>query len=244
MSADTDNATRDAKPGYASLCFLSYARGSFIEESIRSAIERAGYPCEVIVHDDGSQEEVRNRLNRMQREGLISSLILNPQGHNEGVGRAINRTFALATGDPVIKLDQDLLFEPNWLRRSVDILRADPYIGMLGLFRYWHDPVDHPKMVLPSPEGARYQYVRDFVGSALVTPRNTLDIFGAFPEHSDAFAEDVEYKTRIRAAGLELALPADEDFATNRGFGYGPSTVCVAPGKVQEIHHRPLVFGG
>ena len=38
-----------------------------------------------------------------------------------------------------------------------------------------------------------------------------------------------------------LALP-DVDYCENRGFGFGPSTLCVAPDKVQGIHHEPWII--
>lgn len=230
---------------YASLCFLSYKRPQFIFESIRSAVENADFPCEVIVHDDGSDDNTVQQLVNLQRQGQISKLVLSPFGHNEGVGTAINRSFAMATGDPICKLDQDLLFKPGWLRKTYKWLAEDPDIGMFGLFRYHADPVDWRKMnhrAPPGELGTEYEYVDDFVGSAMVVPREVLDRYGDFEEHSAAFAEDVMYKKMLQRDGeFELALPR-EDLAVNRGFGIGPSTVVVAPGKVQEIKTRPLLF--
>ena len=54
---------------------------------------------------------------RLVARGDVSSLILNPTGHNEGVGRALNRAASISTGQWIVKLDQDLLFEPDWLPR-------------------------------------------------------------------------------------------------------------------------------
>jgi len=236
---------------YASICFLSYNRPEFLAEAVESAKRNAGFPCEVIVHDDGSDDRTWATVSRLLRSGEISRVVANPPGRNEGVGAAFNRAAAVATGDYLIKMDQDLLFQPNWLSKTVDVLEADPQIGAMGLFKYDVDPVDWRKMELDEPTAPQvacvpYHYVKDFVGSAIAMTRAVWDVFGPWPEHSDAFAEDVEFKldTLVRDGGLRLALP-DEDLAHNRGFGVGPSTVAVIrDGQLtaSEINHGGVTF--
>lgn len=249
--------------GFASLCLLSYCRPEFIEAAIRSAVENAAFPCEVLVHDDGSDEDVEDLLVDLKRDGLISHLILNPAAHNEGVGTAINRMFTMAQGDVLIKLDQDLLFEPGWLAKVVEVLAMDEAIGMLGLFKYCHEPVIwsdkriHVPTLSDGPQwGSRpkYHYTRQFCGSGFAIPRAVYQNLGPFDEHLDAFNEDSEYMKRVRTSNWiprladveiqlrELAL-FDEDVVTNRGFGIGPSTVVEEGYKVHAIHHGPLVIG-
>lgn len=240
-------AEREFEAEYASLCFLSYSRPQFILEAVHSAVTNAGYPVEVIVHDDGSGPEVIGPLMALLDRGFISHLILNRQGHNEGVGEAIRRMFDMAQGDPVIKLDQDMLFNPGWLRDTMDIMTADPAIGMFGFFKYNHDPVDWRKKVIHvSTRGDElidvpsYHYTRQFCGSGFAIPRSVLRDRGPLDSHLDAFNEDSNYMERVRTGGLELALP-NEDFATNRGFGIGPSTVVEEGYVVHKIHHEPYV---
>ena len=229
---------------YASLCFLSFRRPDFIVQAIESAVSNAGYPCEVIVHDDGSGWDAQHRLFEMLHHGKISRLILNPQDHNEGVGTAFNRCAALSTGDPVIKLDQDMLFEPGWLHKTKLLLDHDKHIAGLGFFKYPVEPCRWQDMQIePAPPwcSVPYHYVTDFVSSGIAIPRWAWGLYGPWPEHSAAFAEDVEWKTLVRAGGCQMALP-DTDLARNRGFGYGPSTVCIREGEVQAIHQAPRVF--
>jgi glycosyltransferase involved in cell wall biosynthesis len=217
-------------------------------EAITSAVENAGYPLEVICHDDGSDHETQSRLLELLHWGKISKLILSPPGHNEGVGTAFNRCAAISTGDPIIKFDQDLLCESNWLRTVVGILDADLDLAGVGLFKYHVDPVRWQDKQLEvgaapdAPASVPYHYVEDFVSSAIAIPREVWEGHGPWPEHSHGFGEDVTWKLSVRAQGLQLALP-DSDLAYNRGFGYGPSTVCLAPGQIQEIHDGPLVLG-
>lgn len=233
----------------ASVCVLSYNRPAFLAEAIESARENAGYPCEIIVNDDGSTNgDCYDLLNTLLGHRLISKLIFNPAGNNQGVGESIRVAFGAASGDVLVKADQDLIFAPDWLKKAVDILfnivEIDgelKRIGMLGLFHY-QDKTDERFRTIRQHQG--WQEVTDFVGSGFVIARDIYDQVGPIPTHSDAFAEDVELKLRLQAAGYLLALPND-DLVANRGFGIGPSTVCEreGPDGVAKIHHSPILFG-
>ena len=235
---------------FASLCFLSYNRSEFLEDAFKSALVDPGFPCEVIVHDDGSDPETQYAVGRITRDDA-SLTIFNRVGNNEGVGRAVERTFSLASGDYLVKIDQDLIFNPGWLKKGIDVIEADSSVGMVGFFKYPVDPVNWERMQLAdgdfSGDGApRYHYVEDFVSSVFLITRDVYETLGSFPQYSDAFAEDVEYKNRIKnELCLNLAL-LDNDMVVNRGFGPGPSTIVSqehegAEVKVTKIKHGPWV---
>ena len=231
---------------YASVCLLSFNRPKFVRRTIASAIGNADYPLELIVHDDGSDEETVEVLREFHRNGVISLLMLNAPGNNEGQGIALRRMFAAATGDPIVKMDHDLEFAPGWLRLCVTLLGAQlrtvegravlaprdeyaPLIGALGLFKYHHPPVHHEDHIIESWEddGIPWEEHEDFVGSCMVIPRAAYERFGPFDIRSTAFAEDALFKKAIaREAGWCNAL-FPEDIATNFGFGLGKSTVAV-----------------
>lgn len=131
---------------HTSICILSYNRPQFLMRCLRSIFDTIeGEPVEIIIHDDGSSDrEVYNVLQAAQQTGRVSTVILNPPGHNQGQGVALNRMFNMATGNPIIKCDQDMTFKPGWLQECERILQ-DPRVGLLGVFKYWHDPVDWRK---------------------------------------------------------------------------------------------------
>lgn len=184
-------------------------------------------------------------LYAMHAQGYLSTLILNSPGHNEGQGVALNRMFQVATGDPIVKIDHDLVFDPSWLTEVQRILE-DERVGLLGLFKYAHDPVDWRKtgkdVLGVAPEG--YGFHTHICGSAMVIPRWVWKRIGPFDQRSDAFGEDWMFQRRVGASDLDIhcALP-DRDLVVNNGFGIGPSTVVVAPDTVAKIHHGPRIFG-
>jgi glycosyltransferase involved in cell wall biosynthesis len=243
---------------HASICLLSFNRPKLVKQTISSAIVNAGYPIELIVHDDGSDQETVDVLRELHRNGLISLLMLNAPGHNEGQGVALNRMFTAATGDPIIKMDHDLVLEPDWLEESVAILRAnqDAYhggfekqlIGALGLFKYDHPPVRATEMFVTTHMQDDYLWEehKDFVGSAMVIPRMTWEELGPFEERSPAFAEDAMFKKWItESPSYYCALPPN-DLAQNVGFGLGPSTVNIPDSDgeptVQPIKSEPMII--
>lgn len=246
--------------GFATACVLSYERPDFLRDSLMTMIEGADYPLEIIVHDDGSRDpRVGELLREFLGQGRVSTVISNPPGHNQGQGVALNRMFAAAQGDPIIKADQDLMYHPGWLRRCIQVLNGnrqrveagaeEPPIGCLGLFRYTVEPVRYEDMYMcrwggMADDGGWEQHA-DFVGSAMVIPRDVWEAFGPFDQHSVAFAEDREFKMKVKEeGGLALALPIAGDLVTNIGFGVGPSTVVVDHGKVADIHDGPHIIGG
>jgi glycosyltransferase involved in cell wall biosynthesis len=243
---------------HATICLLSYNRPKLVKQTISSAIVNAGYPVELIVHDDGSDAETIDVLRELHSNGLISLLMLNAPGHNEGQGVALNRMFRAATGDPIIKMDHDLILEPDWLEECVAILRANQEaemggfehdrIGALGLFKYDHPPVEWREMFLKthSQDDYHWEEVKDFVGSCMVIPREAWEEFGPFEERSPAFAEDAMFKTAVtERSGWYCALPPN-DLAQNVGFGLGPATVNIPDADggatVQPIKSEPLII--
>lgn len=235
---------------HATLCILSYNRPQFLPRCIETARD-AGVPLEIIVHDDGSTDgELLSYLYQAHSDGLISTLILNAPGYNQGQGIALNRMFSMATGNPIVKIDHDLEFQPGWMLKVREILE-DPRVGLLGLFKYWMDPVDWRKTILtdawlqgqgiPAPIGHKYH--THICGSAMVIPRHVWRVLGPFEKHSEAFAEDADYQRRVHTSPNWFCALPDEDLVINHGFGIGPSTVVVAENTVAKIHKEPRIYG-
>jgi glycosyltransferase involved in cell wall biosynthesis len=243
---------------YASLCFLSYQRPAFLRQAITTALVGADEPVEVIIHDDGSTDpEVLRLIYTLHQRGEVSSIIMNAPGCNLGQGVALNALFHKASGDPIIKLDQDLRFRQGWLKTVKEILE-DERVGLCALFKYEHDPVDWRKTIVTDVELLQrgiehadlprgYSFHSHICGSGMAIPRRVWEMLGPFEEGSEAFSEDAEFQRAVSDAGLFNALP-DVDVVENVGFGIGPSTVAVMGENGQptaaRIHKYPMLVGG
>jgi glycosyltransferase involved in cell wall biosynthesis len=89
----------------------------------------AGLPFDLMVFDNGSCAEVRDFLIQEKEAGRIQYLILSEK--NVGKGGAWNVIFGGAPGEIIAYTDSDVLFSPNWLSRSVEILETFPNVGMV-----------------------------------------------------------------------------------------------------------------
>lgn len=246
-----------------SVCVLSFNRRDLLAQTLKSMVDTADEPLEIIVHDDGSTEEgLREWLYALAQEGMISHLVLNPRGHNEGQGIAVNRMFHAANGDILVKCDQDLIFKPGWSKEVSEVMEAnrqhdlaalEPRIGALGIFKYKVEPVRYEDMFLarrgeyPNGTAKPWDEVKDFVGSFMAIPREAWEKFGPWEERSAAFAEDAIFKQRVADTDGWCCALTSEDYATNVGFGPGPSTVVKQGEKgieVEKIKTGPWLVEG
>jgi len=119
----------------ALLNYIPFLSGFYAETldvlkvSLESMRKDAGLPFDLMVFDNGSCLEVREFLVKEKEEGRIQYLILSEK--NMGKGGAWNVMLAGAPGEIIAYTDSDVLFSPNWLSRSVEILEAFPNVGMV-----------------------------------------------------------------------------------------------------------------
>ena len=119
----------------ALLNYIPFLSGFYAETldvlkvSLESMRRDAGLPFDLMVFDNGSCPEVRDFLVKEKAEGRIQYLILSEK--NMGKGGAWNVMLAGAPGEIIAYSDSDVLFSPNWLSRSVEILETFPNVGMV-----------------------------------------------------------------------------------------------------------------
>src|ERR1041385_864310 len=119
----------------ALLNYIPFLNGFYTETldvlkvCMESMRKDAGLPFDLMVFDNGSCPEVRDFLVKEKEEGRIQYLILADK--NMGKGGAWNVMLAGAPGEIIAYTDSDVLFSPNWLSRSVEILETFPNVGMV-----------------------------------------------------------------------------------------------------------------
>jgi len=119
----------------ALLNYIPFLSGFYAETldvlkvSLESIRKDAGLSFDLMVFDNGSCAEVRDFLVNEKEEGRIQYLILSEK--NVGKGGAWNVMLAGAPGEIIAYTDADVLFSPNWLSRSVEILEIFPNVGMV-----------------------------------------------------------------------------------------------------------------
>jgi len=128
----------------ALLNYIPFLSGFYAETldvlkvSLESMRKDAGLPFDLMIFDNGSCEEVREFLIQEKEEGRIQYLILSEK--NMGKGGAWNVMLAGAPGEIIAYTDADVLFSPNWLSRSVELLETFPNVGMVTARPYRTSP--------------------------------------------------------------------------------------------------------
>lgn len=128
----------------ALLNYIPFLSGFYAETldvlkvSLESMRKDAGLPFDLMIFDNGSCAEVRDFLIQEKEEGRIQYLILSEK--NMGKGGAWNVMLAGAPGEIIAYTDADVLFSPNWLSRSVELLETFPNVGMVTARPYRTSP--------------------------------------------------------------------------------------------------------
>jgi len=129
------NVPRPERITVALLNYIPFLSGFYAETldvlkvCMDSMRNDAGLPFDLMVFDNGSCSQVRDFLVKEKEEGRIQYLILAEK--NMGKGGAWNVMLAGAPGEIIAYTDSDVLFSPNWLKRSVEILETFPNVGMV-----------------------------------------------------------------------------------------------------------------
>lgn len=100
-----------------------------LQACLDSIVQTADLPYDLLVFDNASCPEVRQYLADQYEAGKIQYLILSDK--NLGKGGAWNMILAGAPGEIIAYTDNDCLFSPGWLSRSVELLETFPKVGMV-----------------------------------------------------------------------------------------------------------------
>jgi glycosyltransferase involved in cell wall biosynthesis len=117
-----------------SIVIPTFNYGHFVGEAVESALNQT-YSCvEVIVIDDGSTDDTRERL-----APYIGRIHYHYQS-NAGLSAARNTGIRLAQGEFVALLDSDDAFHPRKLETQVGMLLKRPEFGLLATEHFSEEP--------------------------------------------------------------------------------------------------------
>jgi Glycosyl transferase family 2 len=84
-----------------------------------------GGAIDVVVVEDGSTDDSPRILRRHARAGRLVTIA----GPRRGAAAALNAGMAAATQPLIAQVDQDVVIQPDWLRRLVRVLEDDESVG-------------------------------------------------------------------------------------------------------------------
>lgn len=108
-------------PIYNGLAYLPAFFGSLVDALPAGS--------EVILVDDGSTQPVFDAVPEMPRAGAVMQL---RNERNGGYCVAVNRAFAMATGEIIVQLNTDLVLERDCITTMIDLIEAERNVGIVG----------------------------------------------------------------------------------------------------------------
>jgi glycosyltransferase involved in cell wall biosynthesis len=185
-----------------SVVIPTYNYGHYVGEAIDSALAQTYPAVEVIVVDDGSTDNTRERL------AVYGDRIRSIHQANAGLSAARNTGIQAAKGQYVAFLDSDDAFHPRKLELQMAVVAADPAVGLVGTGDFSDEPREWEELP-ESPPVARLT-LEDIVTRSRFSPSSAVVRADCFPQvglfdTSLRSVEDREMWIRI-AAKYPVAL--------------------------------------
>lgn len=191
-----------------SVVIPSYNYGQYVGQAVESALAQTYTNVEVIVVDDGSQDDTRERLSH------YGNRIRYIYQENQGLSAARNTGIREAQGDYVAFLDSDDAFHPRKLELQLAYLMKHPEVDLIATDMVsdepiqWMEVADRPvPATLISLEAMAIK--PRFAPSSVVAHKNCFAAVGSF-DTALRSVEDREMWLRIAAqftmARIDLPL--------------------------------------
>lgn len=187
-------------------------------QTIRPTLEGAG-EGEIIVIDNASSDETPEMLQEFPWVRVVRN------EENRGFSGANNQGAALACGEFLVLLNNDIVAHEGWLARMLQTAR-EPGVGAVGARLLFPDGTlqhagvrmrpnalglaafvafhDMYRLAGNFPEACGTYDLQAVTGACLVTPRNLYEQLGGLDEGFWNGYEDVDYCLKVRDRGLRV----------------------------------------
>jgi glycosyltransferase involved in cell wall biosynthesis len=194
----------------------TYNRASVLMRSINSVLRQSRTDIELVVVDDGSTDETRQLLQRIEdpRLRITSTTRFGPSG-------ARNAGAEIATGRYLTFLDSDDEASPHWLATFSRQFQQDDSCGIAccGVL-HAIAPDGRQEIKIPHSRGPEYDYCRAlFIPGSYCVRREAFLSVGGFVPHLP-YGEHHELALRIvpYCTSHGLAISSSEDVAVKRNI--------------------------
>jgi glycosyltransferase involved in cell wall biosynthesis len=179
-----------------SVIIPTYNGGEYILDAVNSVLQQTYAPLEIIVVDDGSQEDILRILSP------VSHRIRFIRQDNAGPGAARNTGVRAARGEFIAFIDDDDLWHPTKMEAQMRRMNQDPDCGLVYSFPVFMDENGSlmPTVLPHCPSGYIYhdlvRYNRIHTTSAVLVKTSVFEKVGFFDE-SIGVCEDYDLWLRI-----------------------------------------------
>lgn len=203
---------------FASIIINHYAMNGFRSETLRKCLDslkdKVKYPYELIVIDNGGNEEDSEYLRKNKD---INIYIRNATNLSFGIGR--NQGIALSHGEYVVIMDNDVLSIEDWLTESVTVLDEHKEMKIYATpFRYpTHGFKKYHKGEIVYSGGVCKLNMRAGSNCFIIRRKDLMEI-GLFEPHR--IAGSIWTNNAVRAGYLAACLQGELAFDLGLRKGY------------------------
>ena len=206
-----------------SVVVVSYNQWPLTERCLQSLMAHSEPSrTEIVVVDNASQDNTPTQLEAwVAQDPEHRRVVLNTE--NKGFGPAVNQGLAMAKGDYLAVLNNDIIVSPGWARGMRRHLQTRPSLGMLcsitnniGNEAQVALPGQTVQEVFQSAQAYTLRKVGQFLPLhvcaffCVMMHRKTYEAVGPIDEQFvPGFFEDDDYCLRIKALGLEVGCAED-----------------------------------
>ena len=177
-----------------------YNDKDYINETVQAVLDQTFQDFDIVIVDDGSNQETKNVLATIKNEKVT---IINQE--NKGLSAARNTGFKVAKGVYVLAIDSDDTLDVSFLEKAVAILDKNEKIGAVSshctIFVGNHKIIDYHK-----PKGgsvSSFLFDNNSVSFALIR-KSSWEIVGGYDEKMINGFEDWEFWIAMTKTGLEV----------------------------------------
>jgi tetratricopeptide (TPR) repeat protein len=207
-------AVLSAIPGVA-VIVPTQNRAALLERALESVLALDRRPAEVLVVDDGSNDDTPALLERHAGAGGQVRALRRPE--RGGQARAMNDGIAATSAEWIAWLDDDDYFLPPKLRLGLKAAARDPHVGLAVTAHYIADGAGNPRELRLLPEFAPGELLRlllrgsIFLGPTALVRRRAYEAIGPRP-YDETLERAADYRLwweiarRFRVAILQVPL--------------------------------------
>lgn len=168
----------------------------YIEQSIQSAVDQTFHNKEIIVVDDGSNQETKLVLKK-----LISKIDHLLTQENKGPAAARNVGIEVASGKYILTLDSDDYFEPDFCEKAVRIMEERAEIKVVTCYARWFKGNITSRIFKPGGGDLKKYLIKSrAIGNSLFR-KNDWKTAGGYDEKMINGWEDWEFFIRLHLDG-------------------------------------------
>jgi GT2 family glycosyltransferase len=202
-----------------SVVVVTYNAWEWTERALRALTATTDVPYELVVVDNASSDETRQRLAEIDNARVIYDHV------NRGFGVAANLGAIVARAPRVLMLNSDALVQPGWLPPLLEVLDGEEDVAAVGSRLdnvdgtlqeagsiCWGDGASDNYGDGDDPRRPEYRFRRDvdYLSAACLLVRRSafFDAGGFDPIYHPAYYEDTDLAMRWRSRGMRVVYQA------------------------------------